>query len=215
MSAQADQLKARLKEREEAFDQQTRIRIHRAISWLRRAEAEPDDPDARFIFLWIAFNAAYGQDLGHESTEPELLTRFLSKLIDADKEGRLHALLFQKYSGSIRILIDNKFVFAPFWRALREHDSSERWKDRFQASQKAALHAVMSKDTLKVLGIVFDRLYVLRNQLVHGGATWASRVNRAQVGDGCSILGDLVPLMIQSMLEKPDSDWGEVAYPVI
>lgn len=215
MGSQAEQLKARLKENEGQFDEQTRIRIHRAIFWLRRAEAEPDDPDARFIFLWISFNAAYGQDLGRDSTERDLLTRFLSKLIEADAEGRIHALLFQKYSGSIRVLFDNRFVFEPFWRAVREHDSSESWKDRFKASHKAALYAIMNNDTPSVLGIVFDRLYVLRNQLVHGGATWSSKVNRAQVEDGASILGDLVPLMIETMLSEPNVAWGEIAYPVI
>lgn len=39
--------------------QSSSIRVHRAISWLGRAEAETDDHDARFIFLWIALNAAY------------------------------------------------------------------------------------------------------------------------------------------------------------
>ena len=32
----------------------TRVRLHRAISWLNRAEQEDEDTDARFLFLWIA-----------------------------------------------------------------------------------------------------------------------------------------------------------------
>ena len=36
-------------------------------------------------------------------------------------------------------------------------------------------------------GFVFDRLYVLRNQLVHGGSTWNSGINRTQVRDGAAI----------------------------
>ena len=32
------------------------------LSWLHRAE-QCEDEDGRFIFLWIAFNAAYAQDL--------------------------------------------------------------------------------------------------------------------------------------------------------
>ena len=47
------------------------LRVHRALSWLERAEKEEDDPDAAFIFYWIAFNAAYAQDRPRppESTE--------------------------------------------------------------------------------------------------------------------------------------------------
>lgn len=63
-------------------------------------------------------------------------------------------------------------------------------------------------------GIVFDRLYVLRNQLIHGGATWNSQINRAQVADGIAILGTLVPLVLAIMMEHPQ-DYGDVLYPVV
>ena len=44
--------------------------------------------------------------------------------------------------------------------------------------------------------MLFDRLYVLRNQLVHGGATWNSSVNRGQVKAGAEILAFLVPVFV-------------------
>ena len=31
-------------------------RMRRAASWLTRAEQEPNDPDAAFIFYWMKFN---------------------------------------------------------------------------------------------------------------------------------------------------------------
>lgn len=215
MEKSAHRLKARLKEREALHEQQTRIRIHRAISWLARAEAEEEDRDARFIFLWIAFNAAYAQEFGFEQTERETLREFLGRVLAVDAERRLHGLVFEKFSGPVRVLIDNQFVFEPFWRALREHDSSDAWKQQFAASQKAALRSVMGQDTLVVLGIVFDRLYVLRNQLVHGGATWNSRVNRRQVNDGASLLGDLVPVILELMIDHPEVDYGGISFPVV
>jgi hypothetical protein len=215
MSGRAAPLKEKLKQRESVFEEHTRIRIHRAISWLKRADAETEDADARFIFLWISFNAAYAQELGLEQTERELLRAFLSRHVAADAARRLHALLFEKYSGPVRVLIDNHFVFEPFWRAVREHDASESWKASFSASQKAAMRAVMGMDTLTVLSVVFDRLYVLRNQLVHGGSTWNGRVNRRQVADGASLLYDLVPVLLACMIDNPELDWGPIAYPVI
>jgi len=39
------------------------MRTHRALTWLHRAEQEPRDQDARFVFLWIAFNAAYANEI--------------------------------------------------------------------------------------------------------------------------------------------------------
>ena len=38
------------------------LRVHRAISWIERAEQESDDADAALVFYWIAFNSAYAKD---------------------------------------------------------------------------------------------------------------------------------------------------------
>lgn len=215
MTAHAQALKTKLKAQEGRHAEPARIRIHRAISWLGRAEAESSDLDARFVFLWIAFNAAYAQEFGHEATQREQLRAFFARLLAVDATRRLHGVLFDRYSGPVRVLIDNRFVFEPFWRALREHDGSGAWERAFEAGKKAALRAVVTQDTQTVLGIVFDRLYVLRNQLVHGGATWNSKVNRDQVRDGANLLHSLVPVVIDCMLEHPELDFGGIAYPVV
>ena len=69
----------------------------------------------------------------------------------------------------------------------------------------------------------FDEMRVLRanvssgtpNQLVHGGATYASKVNRQQVADGAAILGDIVPLVSSLMLDEHTLDYGAIDYPVL
>lgn len=191
-----------------------RVRIHRAISWLARSEQEHEDTDARFIFQWIALNAVYAQAFA-DNSERDRAGSFIQTLVSLDAQRRLHDVLFSQFSGPIRTLLDNHFVFEPFWTALRDHDPSDNWKRSFQSSRKVALAAVMSGDTAVVLSVVFDRLYVLRNQLVHGGATWNSSVNRNQLKDAVAILGALVPVVIAVMLEHPDADFGEVLYPVV
>lgn len=128
--------------------------------------------------------------------------------MDTDKS--LHALVFRQFSGPIRTLIGNKFVFEPFWKALREHDSSDRRERRFHVGHKAALASLMANDTATVLSIVFDRLYVLRNQLIHGGATWNGNVNRAQVKDGVRILTAIIPAILELLLDHPELEPGEV-----
>ena len=192
-----------------------RLRIHRALSWLIRSEQEHTDPDLRFVLQWIAMNAAYAREFGREETERTRAKAFLDTLIALDTQKRLHQALFQQFTGPIRTLIDNKFTFEPFWTAMRTHDASNRWEEGFANSKKAAFAAVMQGDTTKVLGIVFDRLYVLRNQLVHGGATWNSQVNRAQLTDAVAILGTLVPLIISVMMDHPGQDYGDALYPVV
>lgn len=191
------------------------IRLHRAISWLGRAEQAGSDDDTRFIHLWIAFNAAYAGALDAQDSERIRVSRFLDRITAEDTRRDLHALLFQQFSGPIRTLIENRFTFAPFWQAMREHDASAHWNTRFDASRKTAMTALLDGRTATVLGIVLDRLYVLRNQLVHGGATWNSQVNRAQLHDACAILGALVPTMLAIMLESDAFSDDPIAYPVV
>ena len=67
----------------------------------------------------------------------------------------------------------------------------------------------------ELLGVVLDRLYTVRNQLIHGGATYNSKVNRAQVKDAGQILEFLMPIIIDIMITNMDEDWGIINYPVI
>ena len=208
-------LKERLHDRGAAHSESSRTRLHRAISWLARAEQEENDPDAQFVFLWIAFNAAFAREFGQDEPARAQLAGFFASLLAIDGDKHLSRILFNEFSGPLRTLIANKFVFEPFWRALREHDASGRWEEQFQASSKVATRAVLEGKTEIVLSVVFDRLYVLRNQLVHGGATWNSRVNRNQVKDGARIMLSIIPAMIELMLDHPERDFGEILYPVV
>lgn len=112
-------------------------------------------------------------------------------------------------------MLANRYVFAPFWHeqnGLHDHDDCE---EKLAASQRQIATAMKQFDTGRILLVVFDRLYVLRNQLVHRGATWNSSINRAQVRDGAAVLGWMLPVFINIMLENPDRDWGKPFYPVI
>ena len=193
------------------------LRVHRALSWLQRSEQEKVDSDARFLFLWISFNAAYARELDERRgfSERRLLFRYVNRLIKADNQSLIYHAVWHSYSESIRLLLDNEFVFQPYWDYQNGRISEDRWRDSFRLSKVAVVKALGRMDTKKVLAIVIDRLYTLRNQLVHGGSTWNSSVNRKQVKEGASILGLLVPLLIYLMMRSPDQPWGEPCYPVV
>ena len=54
-------LKAKQRLLREDFPENMGIRVHRSLSWLCCAEQSEENKDGQFIYLWIAFNAAYGQ----------------------------------------------------------------------------------------------------------------------------------------------------------
>ena len=219
----AEQLKARAREERDSSPQAVNLRVHRAISWLSRAEQEANDPDAEVIFYWVAFNAAYGRvqdadDMDGGSRSPSergLFHDFFDLILELDTEKRVYKEIWERFSGPIRILLNNQYVFQPFWDNRRGKSGAENWESWFKNSQRNSMEALAQQDTLTVLAIVFDRLYVLRNQLVHGGATWKSSVNRRQVVDGARILSFLVPLFVSIMMDNMEEDWGEPAYPPV
>lgn len=58
-------------------------------------------------------------------------------------------------------------------------------------------------------------LYTLRNQTVHGGATWNSAVNRDQMRDAVAFMSKFVPSIINIMMDSSNELWGEPCFPVV
>ena len=220
-------------------EQYNEDRMRRAESWFRRSkvaevnrkQAVSDEERAaldceQFIFLWISFNAAYGRELldnnrGDGSpTESEKFDEFLEKILERDSAKAIKTILWKTHSGPVRVLLRNHYVFNLFWRSIRDSNNDLHWRKMFNRRNKNAFSALGRDDIHAVLREVFDRLYVLRNQLFHGGATFATGWGRSQVRDGSRIMASLVPeilkIMQTDMEKNPDADtWGAVAFPRI
>lgn len=209
-------LKHRHRQEREEQHPNLSLRVHRALSWLNRAE-QTDDEDGRFIFLWIAFNAAYATEIdeAYRLSEQGAFKAFLEKLCGLDKDKRIDALVWKEFTGSIRVLLDNPYVFQSFWDCQSGKISEDDWKERFTNGKRLAQLALGSGNTPILLGVVFNRIYTLRNQLIHGGATWDSAVNRNQVRDCVRLMEKLVPLIIELMMDNPGTLWGDASYPVV
>jgi hypothetical protein len=207
-------LKRKQRKIREGFPDLVRLRVHRALSWLGRAEQESDDPDVRFILLWIGFNAAYAADIGPESEdERRAFATYFAVLVGLDSEQRLFNAVWERFSNEIRGLLRNEYVFAPFWHHKNGREGYDDWAERLASSERRMGKALERRDTACILEILFDRLYVIRCQLVHGAATWKSKANRDQVRDGAAVLGWLLPIFIDIMMDCPDRDWGRPYYP--
>ena len=211
-------LKAKQRDIRSGFPETMGLRIHRSISWIGRAEAAGDDCDAQFLFLWIAFNAAYADEREFQGIvlgERIAFADYFTKLVKLDRDKSIYDAIWQRFSGPIRMLMQNRYVFNPFWQYHNGIEGFADWEDRFTSSRRGFRQAVEAGNTSRVLSFVFDRLYVLRNQIVHGGSTWNSSVNRAQVKDGAAILEFLMPVFVNIMMDNPQEDWGRPFYPVV
>jgi hypothetical protein len=212
---EAKKLKAKLKVVRESITSQHAIRLHRAISWLKSAEDLQDNLDLQYICLWISFNACYANNLskGELLSERDSFSAFINKLVKHDQENRFFHLLWNQFSGPVRLLIENKYVYKPFWEFQR--GEIKDWKKPYEKSVSDSMKNLSAQNVEGLLEVVLNRLYTLRNQLMHGGSTFKSDVNRSQVKDGNNMLKLLVPLVIEIMLTNNDEDWGEIYYPVL
>ena len=201
----------------ENYTDEFSIRIHRSLSWIDRAEKKDEDIDARFIFYWIAFNSAYSaiQSNNYFDTERRVYKDFFEKILNHDQNEYVYNAIWQQFSGSVRSLLNNQFIYGPFWNFQNGHEGFEDWEQKFSESKSIALKALQNKNILFILEILFDRLYTLRNQILHGGATWNGKVNRSQVKDGQSIIGFFVPNFLQIMMDNQNENWGRLSFPIV
>ena len=209
-------LKDKQRRLRDGFDAALSLRVHRAISWIEGAEraAAAGNDDGAFISYWIAFNAAYVRrsQLPQQFQEKDLFRSYFECIAQLDRKGVIRKAV-QKRIDPTRRLLQNPFVYRLFWY-WRYGEGYENWQDSFVRESRTMELALNRQDTVAVLKTLFGRLYVLRNQLIHGGATWGGGLNREQVRDGAKIMAALVPHFVNLMMDNPHEDWGESPYPV-
>ena len=200
------------------FKQSNEDRLRRAKSWYQQGIKDTNSDEECFLFLWVAFNAAYGR--AYESTaevERKCFEEFINKIIHEDKEHKIHKWLHSL--NTLGGLLKNCYIYEPFWRAKRENkgNSWERWFD----IENKAVFDVWGKegkdDVAKLLCTVLSRLYTLRNQMLHGGMTFGNSFGKSQLHHSCPVMKGLMKLIIDIMetdiVANPDTQkWGKVAY---
>ena len=194
--------------------QNWQIRVHRALSWLKKSDELPDEqPEARFLFLWIALNCMYSRwDAVQNAPAPDTATRdqFCHRLAQLD--GSLVTAIVRRYRPLIKTLLDDPYLSVVFWR------DTDDPKNKGRATQDGNYIERNFKENKydTVLCQAMQRLFVLRGQLVHGASTSGGRLNRKPLNRGLDLLKAVVPLAIHIVLEKGcGDDWPELCYPPV
>lgn len=200
-----------------------RRRMRRAFSWLERSE-QADTTEAKFIFLWIAFNAAYGDEASdapeNQLTENLKIRNFFREILKRDPHKEIEHILLEKHSGAVRVFLENHFVFRLFWRWVRDPSRGFNWRKGFESNGERIRNALEERDVQAICEEVFRRLYELRNQIFHGGVNFAEGWVQTQLRDGTRIIADVMPVVLEIMQADIDADpasevWGPLAYPQV
>ena len=199
-------------------DEPLRIRIHRACTALKRAElveqeGSPVGLDAALILRWISLNALYGtwdDEVGMPVKDRVALGGFTSEICRVDEGGRILAAL-REVTQNAKALLENSFVIARFWRNP-EWDQVRPQRGR----AKDFRDDVMGGRSARALHALLMAVYFLRCQIVHGGATLGSQINRSTVEPAASILSMLTSQMLAVVTEHGlEMRWGEICYPPV
>src|SRR5947199_368838 len=111
----ADSLKACFKKRCTETNnvyQNWQIRVHRSISWLKRSsQFTADQPEARFLYLWIAFNCLYScWNAERNAPDVDSYSRedFIRRVCDMDVKAI--EMMLRQHRGLVNKLLSNPFL---------------------------------------------------------------------------------------------------------
>lgn len=207
--------------RDEAKGMDLSIRIHRACSWLRRAQTTAHDSgtdalDDQLVLLWIAFNSLYGRwdpDENHPARDVESVRSFLTIALELDAEDGFGKMLLRERPLAER-LFDNVYLDHYFWRDLTEGEGDdETWKNM---PKKGRRYLDDGRAELALDRLLLYRVYQLRCQLIHGGATHGGRLNRNSVADCGRFLHLVLDQTLRLMIKRPQAfreRMGMICYP--
>lgn len=188
------------------------IRLHRSLSWAQRAEQlPPEHPEARLLYWWIALNCLYSRwnaERNAPGQDAAARKAFLDCICRMDEAMIGQAL--RKTRPLINRILDNPFLSDVFWRNPDDPAS----KGRATADANHLEKNLKRRQWFVLLDQVMQRIVVLRGQIVHGAASFGSRLNRTSVRDALRWLEMIVPviqlIMIDHGRHKP---WPELCYP--
>lgn len=191
------------------------VRMHRAFSWLAAAECEDQDDklDEKLIFRWIGLNSLFGRwnSCDHEpERDGRALTGFLTVMEECDKDSLIEACLIEQQTRVSQICSD-PFVNKYFWKTL----STEK---RFnQRRDEISIQRMYSEENYcQILHQVFSRIYLVRCQLIHGAATFGSKLNRKIVKQCGIVLESLVFVVLKIITDYAWSEnWNDLCYPPV
>jgi hypothetical protein len=216
-------------------------RLQRACSWLAKAK-RASDPEAGFIFSWIALNALCGvrpevfktewwkreeksrpslNKQQYDDEVPRELEWFLWRMCNLDIDGRGLRGVIEVGWAHAKAVLRTRYLMSNFWVWKWTEEEIERWQDLSEKKVKDAISRVIDPKKMyqALCEIIVWRLRTLRNQLLHGGATDTHSKRRAagesELEAGRRLLEELVWAFLALMGTESGRTryWPPIPYP--
>ena len=193
-----------------------RVRVHRACRAIDHAELidgdglDPARADTGLILRWAALNALYARwdsEAGAPLRDRVALDQFTTQVAKLDTEGRIKSAL-TTIRPDVESLLENPFLIERFW-AADEWENVRPQRGRMRKFDEELAEGRVASALQRVLTVV----YFLRCQIIHGGATIGSSLNRQAAEPAARALAVLGTQLAALVVEHgPKIDWGELCY---
>ena len=183
-------------------------RVSRALSWYQRSEASDTD-DETLLYSFIAFNALYSQN---NRKDKEAKSQFWGKLQNSEKKEYLFELA-SKNMEELEGILSFWYLSSEYWN---DSGGYAEKSDKLQRESEYTMSKTRRQITMKnvtPLRLSMDRIYLLRNQIMHGMAAYLDSYNRSQVKICAEFLHSLTGSIIRIVIEDDKQYWGKVSYP--
>ena len=218
-------------------------RLQRASSWLAKAKKIVDDPESKFIFLWIALNALGGvrhevlktgwwrneersrHSLNKQQSDDKVLLElewFLWRVCSLDSAERALRSVIEDHWPDVETVLRARYIMSYYWHGnwQTEEDIDKRKKSSIRIVKDAISLGSDREKMYRALGeIIIWRLRTLRNQLFHGCATDTHSKRRAagesELEAGSRLLEELIWAFLVLMAGESESAryWPPCPYP--
>ncbi len=211
----AENLRTSFKSKRSDWGESLRVRVHRAISWLESAEKYSEDNDIALMSLMIGVHSCYlVNDFGFNQSQKmasDNWSQFIINLRGTRELKKIQSIIFsQQGLGFLKAVAPNVYLAPDTYRSGLDAGQAqiEKTSSRLESF-------IRRRDTEKILSSYFYSLNLLRNVIAHGSRTYDSQLNAEAVEQGKLFLFQVLPMMIQAMIENPKTDWGEIEFPVV
>ena len=148
--------------------------------------------------------------------EQDHLLQFVQHMYHKDFDQRMSRIIWDKYPQSLEVLLTNPYLYQSFWDWRNQKMTEAEWRADYEAEKQQIMQALHIHDSATILACLFKRLLTLQQQLLHGGATYNSAINRKQLSHANTLLCALMPCFIQILLENLENvELSQPFYPVM
>ena len=192
------------------------LRMQRSLSWWKKAIDFHGDIDMQFMTAWVALSALYAQSQTAEHTQQQTLQQFVQRMYQKDVDQRMARIIWEKYPQNLEVLLTNPYLYQSFWDWRNQKMTEAEWRADYEAEKQQIMQALHIHDSATILACLFNRLLTLQQQLLQGGTTYNSAINRKQLSHANTLLCALMPCFIQILLENLENvELSQPFYPVM